>query len=359
MLLVFASVAQAASGVAEINQTCAVETGCFAGDAAGFPVTITQPGSYRLTSNLSIATDVTGIEISSSYVTLDLGGFEIAGPGSCTGTAAALSCGPIGVADGVSALASARHVTIRNGTVRNMSRDGIGIEADGTVENIFARHNARHGIGSVESVHVTDSSAIENGDDGFDLDEGSIVDGCTAKGNFQHGIEIDDDGGVVYGTVSRGNGARGFNIVAGSRFGKDNLSSGNGAEDSCGGRFCSARKRFYVGGSFEYGTLVPSSFCDPGFRLLREFELFDGHLARYEGELTSSIVQLSNSRLEITDGGGVGVLGAFECLDANDINGSESGFRCSNSNVRELTSGWHRPLPPQVTVFSPTICVEE
>ena len=47
--------ALADAGRLEINQICAVETGCFPGDAAGFPVTLTTPGSYALTGNLSLA----------------------------------------------------------------------------------------------------------------------------------------------------------------------------------------------------------------------------------------------------------------------------------------------------------------
>jgi hypothetical protein len=45
----------AVDGVLEINQAC-VSVGCFPGDLAGFPVTISSTGSYRLTSSL----DVTG-----------------------------------------------------------------------------------------------------------------------------------------------------------------------------------------------------------------------------------------------------------------------------------------------------------
>ena len=54
-LALMASPALAVDGVLEINQTCAVLTGCFAGDAPGFPVTMdsTTPGkSFRLTSDL-------------------------------------------------------------------------------------------------------------------------------------------------------------------------------------------------------------------------------------------------------------------------------------------------------------------
>jgi hypothetical protein len=49
------------------------------GDAPGFPVTITQPGSYRLSSNLTAPPAANGIEITVSNVTIDLNGFTVLG----------------------------------------------------------------------------------------------------------------------------------------------------------------------------------------------------------------------------------------------------------------------------------------
>ncbi len=49
LLLTLATSAYASDGVLEINQACAVNTGCFPGDDPGFPVTVVQPGSYSLT----------------------------------------------------------------------------------------------------------------------------------------------------------------------------------------------------------------------------------------------------------------------------------------------------------------------
>jgi hypothetical protein len=53
-LLVLAGPVLAVDGVLEINQTCVVHTGCFAGDYVGFPVAITGVAgrSDRLTSDL-------------------------------------------------------------------------------------------------------------------------------------------------------------------------------------------------------------------------------------------------------------------------------------------------------------------
>jgi hypothetical protein len=78
--LVLAATAQAQ--VVNIDQAKAMAGGVTPGDAPGFPITISQPGSYRLTGDLSVTDPaVHGIEINAAgSVTLDLGGFTIRGP---------------------------------------------------------------------------------------------------------------------------------------------------------------------------------------------------------------------------------------------------------------------------------------
>jgi hypothetical protein len=96
VLAALAAPALAGDGVLEINQTCAVKTGCFSGDTAGFPVTISAAGSYLLTSNLVVPDEnKSGLPFASSTVSnvsIDLGAFEIHGPVVCSGTP--LSCVP-------------------------------------------------------------------------------------------------------------------------------------------------------------------------------------------------------------------------------------------------------------------------
>jgi hypothetical protein len=78
--------ARAAGGALEINQDCAA-VGCFAGDSAGFPITITAPGSYVLTSDLKMTTDgAIAIQVNATPVEIDLNHHIIDGGGSCTGT---------------------------------------------------------------------------------------------------------------------------------------------------------------------------------------------------------------------------------------------------------------------------------
>lgn len=69
---------------ATIDQNKALAGSVTPGDAPGFPITLSVPGSYKLTGNLVVPGGLDGIEITSDNVTLDLNGFRIAGSGACT-----------------------------------------------------------------------------------------------------------------------------------------------------------------------------------------------------------------------------------------------------------------------------------
>lgn len=73
--------AAAVDGVVLIDQNRAIAGAITPGDAAGFPISINQPGSYRLSGNLTVPAGLNGIEINVDGVTLDLNGFLIQGPG--------------------------------------------------------------------------------------------------------------------------------------------------------------------------------------------------------------------------------------------------------------------------------------
>jgi hypothetical protein len=111
--------AVADDGVLEIDQTC-VAAGCFPGDTAGFPVQITTPGSYVLTSNLTVPDGATGaIVIDAQDVALDLGGFRVAGPVECQTFPRPVSCMGGSGATGIQVDPAAEAgVVVRNGAVR-------------------------------------------------------------------------------------------------------------------------------------------------------------------------------------------------------------------------------------------------
>jgi hypothetical protein len=76
--------AAAVDGVILIDQNKALAGSVTPGDAPGFPVTITRPGSYRLSGNLTLPASANGIAITSDGVFLDLNGFTITGLGGAT-----------------------------------------------------------------------------------------------------------------------------------------------------------------------------------------------------------------------------------------------------------------------------------
>jgi hypothetical protein len=81
LTICFAGSALAASVVVDINQKRALSGRVTPGDQRGFPVSISQPGSYRLTSNLIVDSFGVAIEITADGVTLDLNGYSIVGKG--------------------------------------------------------------------------------------------------------------------------------------------------------------------------------------------------------------------------------------------------------------------------------------
>src|SRR5579871_6824042 len=110
MAMVLAPItASAVDGVVLINQSTVMAAG-------GFPYKITQPGSYRLSGNLQVtALNTDAIDIQANNVTLDLNGFSISGPVTCTGGGASLGCGPSSLGKGISSTGT--NIIVRNGSV--------------------------------------------------------------------------------------------------------------------------------------------------------------------------------------------------------------------------------------------------
>ena len=184
----------AVDGVLEINQACAVNTGCFAGDTAGFPVRILNGGSYRLTSDLVVPEATGGIAITNVSVpvvtyTIDLNGFSIIGPAVCNGIPVT-SC-TSGTAPGISSgyVTTPPRVSVSNGSVRGFTSGGVALFGDySTVRNVFASGNGGIGIAVESHSKVIDSVAALNGSIGIWVGKASSVAGSSAYGNGSHGI---------------------------------------------------------------------------------------------------------------------------------------------------------------------------
>lgn len=188
--------------ITEINQDLALKGNVTPNDSPGYPVTISQPGSYRLTSNLATPSDG-AIEITSGDVTIDLNGFMISGNLPPTGN---------GSGSGIYAR-DMSGITVTNGVVRGMERKGI-----------FLGPQSR----------ITAVKAFENGTDGMFADEGSIISGNTAARNGRIGIFALARGVLIIGNTAVENGDDGINAGVHNTI-KDNtsiLNQGHGIDGS-------------------------------------------------------------------------------------------------------------------------------
>lgn len=186
-------VAHAVDGVVLIDQNRALAGNVTPGDAPGFPVTITLPGSYRLSGNLTVPdanTSAIVIAASVTGVTIDLNGFTIAGPTVCGSFP--IVCSPVGSGIGVSAPSGARAVTVRNGTVVGMGANGVQLfSAANTVDNITALSNGGVGI-ATQLATVTNNRAMKNGFNGI-LVGNSVV---------MHNLSVQNGGAGIGGNDS-------------------------------------------------------------------------------------------------------------------------------------------------------------
>jgi parallel beta-helix repeat protein len=200
--LLAAPAAFAADGVLEINQACAA-SGCFAGDTAGFPVTITATGSYRLTGNLVLPSSTSGIVIQTGNVTLDLGGFEVRGNNTCIGYPVTSCLLPSGVS-GISMGSGANEflAVVRNGKVIGMPGVGIALLGNSSaVENVTVFYCGLEGIRVGFGGRVAHSFSGSNRFQGIRAGDGSTIENNEVRGNGAPGISIDDSllGGSVIG----------------------------------------------------------------------------------------------------------------------------------------------------------------
>lgn len=101
--------ARAVDGVVLIDQNRALAGNVTPGDRPGYPVTISQPGSYRLASNLTPPLYLSALEVTAPNVTIDLNGFSLVAqpkPNQCCSDIAVLQTGT-----------AAKGLTIANGGI--------------------------------------------------------------------------------------------------------------------------------------------------------------------------------------------------------------------------------------------------
>ena len=222
--------AHASDGVIEINHAKIMANG-------GYPYTISQPGSYRLTSNLvqpNATTDV--IQVVRENVSIDLNGFAITGANVCSLNAAgsAVVCSgsaPVGSSGGFGINFMAAGV-VRNGVVRNGGVQGMGnacILGAELVEDVSAE-SCGYLVGiqaqvvrrvlvqfsavatGIEAYRAIDSSAI--GNSGVGIGGALEVTNVRSEGNVGDGIVV-NGAGAVRGNASIRNRGHGIRVNGG------------------------------------------------------------------------------------------------------------------------------------------------
>ncbi len=198
-------------------------------DAPGFPITICAPGSYILESNLTVQANTDGIDITVPNVTIDLNGFTVAGPVTCTGSGASLSCTGSTSGNGITATGSfiTDNMTVRNGTVRGFAQLGVSLTGIGNiVDGINASENIASGI-FVWYGTVSNSNSTRNAAGGFV---------CFAR-QLKHNTSLGNAGdGILLNRCSATDNATNYNGGYGLS-GFHSLVSGNESDDNALGDF--------------------------------------------------------------------------------------------------------------------------
>lgn len=197
----FSNSASAVDGVILITQANAQAGNVTPGDTAGFPVTISRSGSYRLASNLNIgasAVSINALEIKSTTpgtqlnVTMDLNGFLIGGTNVCDfDEQQDVACTTTsGTGNGITT-ASDSSVRISNGAVRGFGKNGIYCEGSCTIDELTVANNGGTGImisnnSNIPSI-ITNNSVFLNGNNGI-FAQFSTIESNGVKNNIGYGI---------------------------------------------------------------------------------------------------------------------------------------------------------------------------
>ena len=279
--LFLAPSAHAVDGVLEINQAC-VSVGCFSGDGNDFPVEITSPGGYRLTSNLLVPDAATrGIWIKAPSVDIDLNGFSIV-RAACEDVVEGSCVPPAGTGTGIYGTEEDTSTSsVRNGTITGMGMHGISLARGARISGVTLKWNRGNGIYvhegssiitgctayqngaigiSARHAGISNSSSYENGSEGFYVRNSTLL-GSAASGNG--GIGIHAESSLVSGNTASGNGDDGIfaeNSTVSNNNSYNNTGYGLGLDSYSGYRGNTIRDNTKVG--VDGGVDAGGNVCD-------------------------------------------------------------------------------------------------
>ncbi len=187
----------AVDGVVLINQASVMAAG-------GFPLQISEPGSYKLSGNLIVPAETNGIVILGSDITLDLNGFRISGPITCQGQ---ICSSHTNDTRGIFYLSTT--TTIRNGHIGGFSTGILGEQVSGSIEDIHITNTSAFGIIALNA-SVRHNEVFRTGGFGLACTECAVLENIVLF-NAKGGINL--GGGIFGGNIVGSNG--GTNVFLG------------------------------------------------------------------------------------------------------------------------------------------------
>jgi hypothetical protein len=185
---------------------------------SSLPYTISTPGSYYVTGNLTGVAGQNGISIWSNDVTLDLSGFTLTGVPSSW--------------NGIEVSGVRRGIVVRNGTLSSWELSGLQAVAaeSGVFADLNAEWNAQYGLYAGAGSTLSHCSARANGKAGIVADKATITD-CASMGNGEQGFYI--SASVLTDCVAGSNTMSGIEAYSTSRIDGCTVFS-NGSNGSAG-----------------------------------------------------------------------------------------------------------------------------
>ncbi len=209
--------------------------------AGGFPYTITQAGSYKLSGNLIVPNgSVSAIVIAHDDVTLDLNGFSIIGPVDCAVTSNPCANSGAQMDHGIVAgtdlpVQEYFNITIRNGIISGVAGDGVHLLGDSIrVEDLRIRNTRLSGIvirnagvatGQPGDLIVSHNTVQLNGTYGIKTCSGRIADNTVSDAFV--GITVEAGSGVVARHFVLRSQGLGINLAAGVAYSGNTLMNNN------------------------------------------------------------------------------------------------------------------------------------
>lgn len=168
--------------LAQIEPRTPIDSTHTPGDATNL-YSITQPGSYYLTTNLVGVAGKNGIGILTNGVTIDLNGFTLIGPGGTNGC-------------GITSPYYGWNVLIRNGTIQNWGFAGVLLDyGNAKFEDLKIYGPSIYGIFDFDDLsQFHHCSAFNFSSAGFATGNSDVLTDCTAYGmNGSVGFAIEED----------------------------------------------------------------------------------------------------------------------------------------------------------------------